>query len=349
MTLFALKNILDIKLRFDVLHTLLFLISFILIVFFVGKAFIFEKDWMRFFLENPSKRGLFPSDSSTWFSMFVYLGVQWWSCYLFDGGGAETSRFTAVKTSKDATKAALTPILLSSIISFFMGIHVIALLGYVPADQGGELSYVSSLFQILPSFVTDLVFLGFFAMFITTAESLLNWGASFLVIDAWVGWFKKQSSTKISMLTMVLLSGFSIAVALNVKDLQQLIKITFSISAGVAPVFILRWVWFRINAWSQLSAMLSSGVYMLLYPWFHSRGPWSVYPMEEARIVWVTLLTSITWIGVTLLTKNQSDTIKAKMISLIHPALFIKRLTLSLMLGVLFTTLIFIGWWFILN
>ena len=97
MTLFALKNILDIKLRFDVLHTLLFLISFILIVFFVGKAFIFEKDWMRFFLENPSKRGLFPSDSSTWFSMFVYLGVQWWSCYLFDGGGAETSRLTAVK------------------------------------------------------------------------------------------------------------------------------------------------------------------------------------------------------------------------------------------------------------
>ena len=230
-----------------------------------------------------------------------------------------------------------------------MGIHVIALLGYIPTDQGGELSYVSSLFQILPSFVTDLVFLGFFAMFITTAESLLNWGASFLVIDAWVGWFKKQSSTKISMLTMVLLSGFSIAVALNVRDLQQLIKITFSISAGVAPVFILRWVWFRINAWSQLSAMLSSGVYTLLYPWFHSRGPWSVYPMEEARIVWVTLLTSITWIGVTLLTKNQSDTIKAKMISLIHPALFIKRLTLSLMLGVLFTTLIFIGWWFILN
>jgi hypothetical protein len=186
-------------------------------------------------------------------------------------------------------------------------------------------------------------------MFITTAESLLNWGASFLVIDAWVGWFKKQSSTEISMLTMVLLSGFSIAVALNVKDLQQLIKITFSISAGVAPVFILRWVWFRINAWSQLSAMLSSGVYTLLYPWIHSRGPWSVYPMEEARIVWVTLLTSITWIGVTLLTKNQSDTIKAKMISLIHPAHFIKRLALSLMLGVLFTTLIFIGWWFILN
>ena len=338
MTLFALKNILDIKLRFDVLHTLLFLISFILIVFFVGKAFIFEKDWMRFFVENPSKRGLFPSDSSTWFSMFVYLGVQWWSCYLFDGGGAETSRFTAVKTSKDAIKAALTPILLSSIISFFMGIHVIALLGYIPADQGGELSYVSSLFQILPSFVTDLVFLGFFAMFITTAESLLNWGASFLVIDAWVGWFKKQSSTEISMLTMVLLSGFSIAVALNVKDLQQLIKITFSISAGVAPVFILRWVWFRINAWSQLSAMLSSGVYTLLYPWFHSRGPWSVYPMEESRVLAVTILSSLTWIAVTFITKNTSNEVEQKMHRLIGSKIaFVGKLSLALVLGVLLT------------
>jgi solute:Na+ symporter, SSS family len=197
---------------------------------------------------------------------------------------------------------------------------------------------VSSLFQILPSFVTDLVFLGFFAMFITTAESLLNWGASFLVIDTWVGWFKKQSSTEISMLTMVLLSGFSIAVALNVKDLQQLIKITFSISAGVAPVFILRWVWFRINAWSQLSAMLSSGVYTLLYPWFHSRGPWSVYPMEESRVLAVTILSSLTWIAVTFITKNTSNEVEQKMHRLIGSKIaFVGKLSLALVLGVLLT------------
>lgn len=349
MLLYAFKNILDIKLKLDVLHTLLFVISFFTIVFFVGKAFVIESNWMKFLVEHPDKRRLIPSDSTAWYSIIVYLGVQWWSCYLFDGGGAETSRFTAVNTPRDAIKAALTPVVISFIISFFMVIHVVALLGYSERHSEGELAYVSSLFNLLPSYSKDIVFLGFFAMFITTAESLLNWGASFLVIDAWSGWFRKKSSTRISIVTMTILSGFSMLVAFNVKDLQQLIKITFSISAGVAPVFILRWIWFRINAWSQLSAMLSSGLFTLLYPWFHSRGPWSVYPMEEARIVWVTLLTSITWIGVTLLTKNQSDTIKEKMISLIHPALFIKRLALSLMLGVLLTTLVFIVWWFILN
>lgn len=349
MTLFALKNILDIKLKIDVLHTLLFLLSFILIVFFVGKAIIFEKDWMHFLNNNPKKRDIFPSNSTAWFSMFVYLGIQWWSCNLFDGGGAETSRFTAVKTSKDAVKAALTPIILSVIIGFFMGIHVIALLGLIPMEQIGEVSYVSALHQMLPPFVKDLVFLGFFAMFITTAESLLNWGASLLVVDTWVHWFKKRSSIIISILTMVLLSGLSVLVALNVRDLQQLIKITFSISAGVAPVFILRWVWLRINAWTQLSAMLSSGLYTLLYPWFHMRSPWSKYPMEETRIFCVTILTIATWIIVTFLTKNQYGSIQERMLTVIHTSLFIKRLGLSLLLGLLLTTLIILGWWILLN
>lgn len=348
MVLFALKNVLDIKLKLDVLHTTLYIGSFALIVFFVSKTFIFEKDWMKFFIENPTKKSLIPQNSSSWFSMIIYLGVQWWSCYLFDGGGAETSRFTAVKTSKDAIKAALTPVAISFVISFFMIIHVIALLGNTTTQLNGEMSYVNALLNIIPFELTDLIFLGFFAMFITTAESLLNWGASFLVIDTWVGWFKKQSSTEISMLTMVLLSGFSIAVALNIKDLQQLIKITFSISAGVAPVFILRWVWFRINAWSQLSAMSSSGFLTLCYPLIHDLTPLSTFPLEESRILFVTLFTTLTWVLVTFLTPNQSEAIETRMNSIIpKKRIIFYRLGTALLLGV-FLTLINWGIWTLL-
>jgi Na+/proline symporter len=342
MLLFAIKNVLDIKLKLDVLHTVLFIISFFVIFFFVGKVFIFEKDWMKFLVEHPSKRSLFPTDSSAWFSLFIYLGVQWWSCYLFDGGGAETSRFTAVKTPKDAIKAGITPILISFLLSFFMVIHVVALLGYSEHSMPGELAYVSSLFNLLPSYSKDIVFLGFFAMFITTAESLLNWGASFLVIDAWNGWLKPNKKRKehrsFSIVMMLALSLLSVLVALNVSNLLELIKITFSISAGVAPVFILRWIWFRINAWSQLSAMLSSGVYTLLYPWFHSRGPWSVYPMEESRVLAVTILSSLTWIAVTFITKNTSNEVEQKMHRLIGSKIaFVGKLSLALVLGVLLT------------
>lgn len=354
MVLFALKNVLDIKLKLDVLHTSLFIGSFILIVFFVGKAFIFEKDWMKFFIENPTKKSLLPLNSSSWFSMLIYLGVQWWSCYLFDGGGAETSRFTAVKTPKDAIKAALTPVVISFIISFFMVIHVVALLGNTAIQLNGEISYVNALLNIIPFQLKDLIFLGFFAMFITTAESLLNWGASFLVIDAWKGWLNPSSSLvenrMLSFLMMAVLSCLSILVGLYITNLQQLIKITFSISAGVAPVFILRWVWFRINAWSQLSAMICSGFLTLCYPLIHELTSLSIFPMEESRILVVTLLTTLTWVVVTLLTPNQSEEIEARMLPIIpKKRVIFYRLGLALLLGVFLTLLNWGIWTLLLN
>jgi Na+/proline symporter len=354
MLLFAIKNVLDIKLKLDVLHTVLFIISFFAIVFFVGKAFIFEKDWMKFLVEHPAKRSLIPTDSSAWFSMFIYLGVQWWSCYLFDGGGAETSRFTAVKTPKDAIKAGLTPILISFLLGFFMVIHVVALLGYSEHSMSGELAYVSSLFNLLPSYSKDIVFLGFFAMFITTAESLLNWGASFLVIDAWNGWLnpnkKRKEHRSFSIFMMLVLSVLSVIVALNVSNLLELIKITFSISAGVAPVFILRWVWFRINAWSQLTAMLSSGVFTLTYPYFHENSPLRQLPMEESRILVVTLLTTATWITVTLISSNQTKTVEENLITLIGSRKqMIYRLSMALLLGITLTYCTYIIWHIILG
>lgn len=354
MLLFAVKNVLDIKLKLDVLHTVLFITSFFAVVYFVGKEFIFEKDWMKFLVEHPAKRNLFPSDTSAWFSMVIYLGVQWWSCYLFDGGGAETSRYTAVKTPKDAIKAGLTPILISFLLSFFMVIHVVALLGYSEHSMPGELAYVSSLFNLLPSYSKDIVFLGFFAMFITTAESLLNWGASFLVIDAWNGWLnpnkKQKEHRSFSIVMMLVLSLLSVLVALNVSNLLELIKITFSISAGVAPVFILRWIWFRINAWSQLSAMICSGFLTLCYPLIHELTSLSIFPMEESRILVVTLLTTLTWVVVTLLTPNQSEEIEARM----HPIIPKKRvvfyrLGLALLLGVFLTLLNWGIWTLLLN
>ena len=353
MLLFAVKNVLDIKLKLDVLHTVLFITSFFAVVFFVGKEFIFEKDWMKFLVEHPAKRSLFPSDTSAWFSMVIYLGVQWWSCYLFDGGGAETSRFTAVKTPKDAIKAGLTPILISFLLSFFMVIHVVALLGYSAHSMPGELAYVSSLVNLLPSYSKDIVFLGFFAMFITTAESLLNWGASFLVIDAWNGWLnpnkKQQEHRSFSIVMMLVLSLLSVLVALNVSNLLELIKITFSISAGVAPVFILRWIWFRINAWSQLSAMLSSGVFTLIYPYLHENSLLRQLPLEESRILVVTLLTTLTWITVTLISTNQTKTVEEKLLPIIGSRKqIIYRLSMALLLGITLTYCTYAIWHLIL-
>jgi Na+/proline symporter len=149
---------------------------------------------------------------------------------------------------------------------------------------------------------------------------------------------------------MLVLSVLSVLVALNVSNLLDLIKITFSISAGVAPVFILRWVWFRINAWSQLTAMLSSGVFTLTYPYLHENSPLRQLPMEESRILVVTLLTTATWITVTLISSNQTKTVEENLITLIGSRKqMIYRLSMALLLGIILTYCTYIIWHIILG
>ena len=136
---------------------------------------------------------------------------------------------------------------------------------------------------------------------------------------------------------------------INVILLLLEFKITFSISAGVAPVFILRWIWFRINAWSQLSAMLSSGVFTLIYPYQHENSPLRQLPLEESRILVVTLLTTLTWITVTLISTNQTKTVEEKLLPIIGSRKqIIYRLSMALLLGITLTYCTYAIWHLIL-
>lgn len=354
MLLFAMKNIFDIKLKLDVLHTFLFFLSILVIGYYLGHSLNLSKNWLSYFESRPHEKNLLPNTHNGWFSMFVFIGIQWWSCYLFDGGGAETARFTAVKTARDAVKVGLTPLIISFVLGFFMIGHVLALLSIQGSPVHGEISYVNSIYNLVPGLGRDIVFLGFFSMFITTSESLINWGASFLVIDAWKGWIKPQATHKetriLSFVAMALLCLSSIGIALNIDNLQQLIKITFSISAGVAPVFILRWFWPRINAWSQISAMLGSGIFTLLYSYIHPFLPVSQFPLDESRVLVVTILTTITWIVVTFLTENQEKYVAHQLKEVIEDKpLLLRTMIIAFLLGFAFLTLTWIIWYLILN
>ena len=148
---------------------------------------------------------------------------------------------------------------------------------------------------------------------------------------------------------MIFLSILAMFFALRIDSLQSLIKITFSIAAGVAPVYILRWIWFRINAWSQLSAMLSSAVFTLLYPSLHQLLPLRGYPLEESRVLFVTILTTIIWLLITCITPNQSQEVSMKMMPVLESRMkFIKRFALALSLGILLTIIISLSWFLIL-
>ena len=355
LCLFALKNVFDIKLKMDLLHFGFYLFGFCVILFSLFKLGVEWDSFFTFFESHPEKKKLFPSNDNTsgWFSFFVFIGVQWWSCSLFDGGGPEMSRFTATKNKKNSIRSGLFPIVVSIIMGFFLVGQILLLLGASPELVNGEILYVEGIFKIVPESLKSIVLLGFFGMFITTAESLMNWGASFLTIDAYKTYVHPNASDKnvraASFATMLLLSLFSTFFALQIDSLQSLMKITFSIAAGVAPVYILRWVWFRVNAWSQISAMISSAVCTLIYPTVHASLPLKDLPMEESRVLVVTAITTAIWLIVTYATPNQSETVKLKMMPIIeNKGMLLRQFAWALALGFLLLFLSSEVWYFFL-
>jgi Na+/proline symporter len=354
LCLYALKNVFDLKLKMDVLHAVLFFVSLIVIVFSLWNIEGTTDAFFNFFKANPEKKTIIPSSGNAWFSTLIFIGIQWWSCNLFDGGGPEMARFTAVKNGKSAVLTGLVPIAISLIASFIMVGHILLILGLKSNQVNPEVHYVDSIFQVIPEVMKPIVLLGFFGMFISTAESMMNWGASFLTIDVVKGNLLPKITEKqlrnTSFITMFLLSFLSVIFAFYVDNLQSLIKLTFSISAGVAPVYILRWIWFRINAWSQLSAMLSSAVFTLIYPTIHDLVPLKDYPMAESRVLVVTLLTTFVWVLVTFLTTNQSAEVRLKMLPILGSRIsFLKRFALAISLGIIFLGIVVVSWKIILN
>jgi len=356
LSLYTLKNIFDVKLKLDAFHAAVYFISFIVILDSLWQSSDGFEGVSSYFTTHPEKLQLFPEQGNTsnWFSFFIIIGVQWWSCNLFDGGGPEMSRFTAVENSRSATLTGLLPLIISFILGNLLLLTVLLVLGSSNTSAITELTYTEQVIEAIPDYLVPLIVAGMFGVFISSAESLLLWGSSFLTIDVYQTHIKpKAPSTEqkwITVSTMIFLIILSTLFALLVDNLYTLILFTFSIAAGVAPVYILRWTWYRINAWSQLSAMLSSALFTLIYPFFHETFPLKAFPMEESRILIVTILTTATWLLVTYVTPNTSSEVSEKMSLLIgSPRHHYKKLGLSLLLGVFMVLLVTLITWCFLN
>jgi Na+/proline symporter len=356
LCLFALKNVIDLKLKMDAFHAVIYFFSIVVIFYYLWKVSSGWDGLFSFFENQPHKKQLLPNstDSNAWFSLVVFLGVQWWSSYLFDGGGPEMARYTAVKGKKNAVLSGLVPIGISFVLSFFIIGHILLVLGLTSENGNQEIQYIEQVFGVVPEALKSIVLLGFFGMFITTAESLMNWGASFLTMDAYKMYIQPKASEKrirlVSFTSMLLLSLLSLVFAWQIESLQSLVKITFSMAAGVAPVYILRWIWFRINAWSQLTAMISSALFTLLYHDLHEFTPFRDFPMEESRIVVVTILTTLIWLVVTFITPNQQAEVRLQMMPLLESRkVFVKRFAIALILGFILLLVTAAAWWWILS
>ena len=271
--------------------------------------------------------------------LIIPLAVQWWSAWYPGaepgGGGYVAQRMLAAKNENHAIGAtfffnvlhyALRPwpwilVALTSLIVFPDIASIQEAFPGVSQDKlGNDLAY-SAMLTKLPAGLLGLVIASLVAAYMSTISTHLNWGSSYIVNDFYSRYIKKGASEKelvnVGRLSTVLLMVVSAILALVLQNALQLFNIILMFGAGTGLIFLLRWFWWRINAWSEITAMLVSGVISILFN-FTSLGILvfgGVDPASDKEVIgmlpgWTTyplivFITTVSWLLVTYLTKPE--------------------------------------------
>ena len=259
--------------------------------------------------------------------LIIPLAVQWWSAWYPGaepgGGGYIAQRMLAAKDENHAIGAtfffnimhyALRPwpwilVALASLVVFPDIASIQEAFPAVSEDKlGHDLAY-SAMLTKLPTGLLGLVLASLIAAYMSTISTHLNWGASYIVNDFYTQQINPSATEKqkvnVGRLATVILFLASAVLALLLTNALQLFDFILMFGAGTGLIFILRWFWWRINAWSEISAIFVSGIVSVL---FNMEVVSSVLFGESAlmpeymKFPMVVLITTVVWLVVTFLT-----------------------------------------------
>src|SRR5512133_901164 len=263
--------------------------------------------------------GLIPPLDAPWLpitTLVVWLGVQWWAAWYPGqepgGGGYVVQRILSAKDERHGLLATLW----FTIAHYALRPWPWILVGFVgvlryPGLENPEEGYVRVMVDILPSPLKGVLLAAFAAAYMSTISTHLNWGASYLVNDVYLRFLKPNASPRAQVLASRLATAFLMVSSLIVMgflpSVEQGWKILIGLGAGTGLVFILRWYWWRVNAWSEISAMVASFVTSLALTSFgHSMSDTGT-PDYAFTMLTTVLVTTVVWLGVTFATAPESD------------------------------------------
>ena len=195
-------------------------------------------------------------------TFLAYLGIQWWAFRRSDGGGEFVQRLSACRTERDAERAAWLFAILHYVVRAWPWI-VVGLVAVVifPGLEDPDLGYPLLMLRYLPAGLLGLVVASFVAAFMSTVSTQINWGASYVVNDLYARFVNPDASparlialARLASVGIVALAGVA---AFYATDIGAVFRFTIAIGTGPGAVLILRWFWWRVNAWGELAAMLA--------------------------------------------------------------------------------------------
>ncbi|HXA02295.1 MAG TPA: hypothetical protein VNW99_09925, partial [Cytophagaceae bacterium] len=257
-------------------------------------------------------------------TFLAYITMQWWASWYPGsdpgGGGYIAQRMMSTKNEQHAIAATMLFQIFHYCIRpwpwIVVGLCVIVLYPELSAENK-KIGYVMAMRDYLPSGLKGLVITAFFAAYMSCVSSQLNWGASYLVNDLYKRFMEKNAGEKrlvlISRIATFLMMGIALMVTPHIHSISDVWEFMIECGAGLGLVLILRWYWWRINAWSEITALFV---------------PFIVYAISRFYLHWVfpntfflTLsITTVSWIMVTYITQPTDLKVLQKFYERINPA-----------------------------
>ncbi|GHE53044.1 sodium:solute symporter family protein [Roseivirga thermotolerans] len=295
-------------------------------------------------LEKPevaSKLNLIPSFSNR--ELFITLlviplAVQWWSVWYPGaepgGGGYIAQRMLSSKNEKHAVSATFLfnithyalrpwPWILIALASLVVYPDLASIREAFPSISEGKIGHdlgYSAMLLTLPKGLLGIVIASLIAAYMSTISTHLNWGSSYVAFDFYQRFVKPDATEKelvnvgrISTVVLMVLAGLFALVLTSAYDAFQIL---LSIGAGTGSIFILRWFWWRINAYSEIAGMVVSFILALLFKF----GPESLTSIpSEYQLLLSVGITTLAWVSVTLLTKPTDYQTLLQFFNLVKP------------------------------
>ncbi len=262
-----------------------------------------------------SRLAFFPDYDSVWMpaiTLFVFLAVNWWASWYPGaepgGGGYVAQRIFSAKNEKHGLLATLWfniahyalrpwPWILTALASLIL----------YPNLVDKESGYIRTLLDpnVFPTYLRGFMLAAFAAAYMSTIGTQLNWGASYVINDFYRRFISRSSSERhyviASQFVTVTLMIASLIVTFYLESIGGAWKLLLVTGAGTGTVLLLRWFWWRINAWSEVSAMITAAAVslflQLVLKWDSDK------PREFAYLMLVTVaITTVVWVTVTMLT-----------------------------------------------
>ena len=253
----------------------------------------------------------------------IFIGVQWWAHYFSDGSGYLAQRMNTAKTPAEAEKGSLWFTLANYCLRTWPWILValVALVAFPLNDptkfhslgqtvaNDREMGYPALMKLLLPSGLLGLTFASLMAAFMSTVDTHINWGASYLVNDIYKRFIRPNATEKelvfASRSSVVFISFLAVLVASQIQSIEQAWKFFVAMGAGLGLPQILRWIWWRANAWTEITGMISAFTCSLVL--------YTVFPdtRSEYLIFWtVVISTTASLIGTFLTQPNKKETLQ---------------------------------------